>query len=592
MNVVGNNPSGLSRRGLLKSGAALSVSAPFVGAAFASSQELPDVPRNRQLILSGGGEGGRFVAPEVWNGYASGAAGVGLIHEPMAFYNALTDMYTLWLSEGWGYSPDNMGLQIFVRRGVSWSDGTPFGAGDVAFTINALRDAGPAVAASATVAPYVEEAVASNEGEVLVAFKIPAPRFMFNAFVYGFDHGFPILPKHIFEGKDLASFGNFDLARGLPVTTGPWQVVQASPDQIVLDRRDAWWAVEQGVVSALPAVERVVYLPWSDEDEVAKELAGDEIDSATALRPQTIATLLARNPKATTQTGTQPPYGNVDRGPISLYVNCERAPYSDPAVRWAISSFIDRQQVIDDALDGAGSVSGLPMPPYPGLASYVDGVADLLQRSPTTEFDPKKGTGLLTDAGWTKENGVWTKDGQALTVPIEGTEEMAEIGAAVAGQLAAQGIDASFTVASDFLARFVAGEYDAGLAGHHGSFSGDPYYTAALSQTRSDAVPGGRPVNVNRWHNDAYDALVEEMALTAIDHEPQADPEKLLDLWQQAMAIWLPELPEIQLLTSCDRIPLNQTYWTGWPSRGSPTAPASFEHLTLQLVLNGLRAVH
>jgi len=52
-----------------------------------------------------------------------------------------------------------------------------------------------------------------------------------------------------------------------------------------------------------------------------------------------------------------------------------------------------------------------------------------------------------------------------------------------------------------------------------------------LFQRTSEAVPGGRPVNVSRWHNDAYDESVEEMALTPIDHEPQADPEKLLDLW-------------------------------------------------------------
>lgn len=581
-------PARLSRRELVKSGAA-----PLLVPHGSSALDLPAVPRNRQLILRGGGEAGRFVNPGIWNGYAAGAderTGLALLHEPMAFYSALTDMYDLWLSEGWGYNADSTGLQIFVRSGVTWSDGTPFTAADVAFTINALRDAGPAVAASAYFAPFVEEAVASSDTEVLVGFKIPTPRFMFTAFLYRFDEGFPILPKHIFEGQDLATFANFDPARGLPVTTGPWQVVQATADEIVLDRRDSWWAAEQGLVNGLPAVERIVFLPEGDEDQTAEQLAGDEIDSSTDLRPQTIAAVMARNPKVTSFTGSRPPYGSVSRGPISLYLNCGNDPYYEPAVRWALSTFIDRQQLVDTALDGAGTVAAVPMPPFAGLKPYIDGVADLFQQPPTPGFAPDQGAGLLTTVGWTTENRIWTKNGKPLTVPIAGTAAMADIGQAVADQLKAQGVDASFEVAPDLATRLQAGDYDAALSGHDGSINGDPYYTAALYQAESVAVPDGRPVNITGWLDYAYDALVEEMALTPIDHEPQADPEKLLDLWQQAMAIWSPALPAIPLLEAYDRVPLNQTYWSGWPSSGDPSTPPAFWHRTFQLVLNRLRA--
>jgi peptide/nickel transport system substrate-binding protein len=484
-----------------------------------------------------------------------------------------------------------MRLRILVRRGVTWSDGRPFSAEDVAFTINAVRDGGAGVDASAYVAPLVEEVVATSAGEVQIRFKIPAARFMFDVFIYAFDRGWPILPKHIFDGQDLASFGNFDPARGLPVTTGPWQVVDASPERIVLDRRDSWWAVDQGLSNALPEVERIVYLPWSSEDEIAAQVNGNEIDSSDGLRPQTIATILGQNPRVTTFTGSRAPFGSVGRGPISLFVNCARDSFADPMVRWAFSAFIDRQQLIGDSLDGAGTISALPMPPFTGLMMYIDGVAELLRQYPTTEFDPEKGAALLMDAGWVKEDGNWAKDGQALTVPIIASEAMAGIGQAVADQLTAQGIEASFSVAPDLLARLESGDYDAAIFGHEGSYSGDPYYTAALYQTRSEVVPGGRPVNVSRWPNAAYDALVEEMALTSIDHEPQADPEKLLDLWQQAMAIWLPELPAIHLLESYDRTPMNQTYWTGWPSTGDPFSNGVFKDRSFQLVLNRLSSV-
>ena len=80
-------------------------------------------------------------------------------------------------------------------------------------------------------------------------------------------------------------------------------------------------------------------------------------------------------------------------------------------------------------------------------------------------------------------------------------------------------------------------------------------------------------------------------ALTPIGHEPQADPEKLLDPWQRAMAIWLPELPEIQLQESYHRIPLNLTCWTRWPAESDPYTNSAFWHLMFPLVLNELKAV-
>ncbi len=100
--------------------------------------------------------------------------------------------------------------------------------------------------------------------DVLLTFKIPAPRFMY-FMTYKYDIGFYIVPKHIFEGQDWTTFENFDIAAGLPVTTGPWKVILTSAEQKIIDRRDSWWAVDQGLVPALPAVERIIYLPFAPE---------------------------------------------------------------------------------------------------------------------------------------------------------------------------------------------------------------------------------------------------------------------------------------------------------------------------------------
>ena len=56
------------------------------------------------------------------------------------------------------------------------------------------------------------------------------------------------------------------------------------------------------------------------------------------------------------------------------------------------------------------------------------------------------------------------------------------------------------------------------------------------------------------------------------------------------MALWLPALPNIQIQEWYHRIPMNQTYWTGWPTKDNPYVNGAFWHLTFQLVLNQLKA--
>jgi len=73
--------------------------------------------------------------------------------------------------------------------------------------------------------------------------------------------------------------------------------------------------------------------------------------------------------------------------------------------------------------------------------------------------------------------------------------------------------------------------------------------------------------------------------VTAMDDKP-----KLTPLFRQAMEIWLPDLPDIQLTEFYHRIPMNTTYWKNWPTAENPYINGAFWHLTYQLVLNNLEA--
>ena len=87
-----------------------------------------------------------------------------------------------------------------------------------------------------------------------------------------------------------------------------------------------------------------------------------------------------------------------------------------------------------------------------------------------------------------------------------------------------------------------------------------------------------------RWRNADYDALVDEMGRTAPD-----DP-RLAELFREAMAIWLDEMPSVPLLQWYHRIPHNETYWKNWPSQDNPYINSAYWHRTWLLVLLGLEA--
>jgi peptide/nickel transport system substrate-binding protein len=554
--------------------------------AAAPAGQLTQKPRNRTLFLMWSGREGKYVDHELWNGYAVGANhqnGLGILHEPLAFFSAFAGKEILWLAESYKYSPDFKELTIKTRSGITWSDGTPFSANDVAFTIEGLKRQGAKVRWGIDVQQFVDSATATDANTVLVKFKVPAPRF-FDLLTYKFDIGVYIVPKHIFEKQDdWSSFTNFDLAKGLPLTTGPWKVVFAAPDQKVIDRRDDWWAVKAGLAQ-LPKVERIVYLPNTGETQMAQAYITNQIDCSLDLRPNTIKTVLAQNPKIITHSGRELPYGYVDWWPTSLYLNNEKEPWNDKDVRWAISYFIDRKQVVEVGYGGAGTISKLPMPTYKPLLPYFDVVKDLLEKYDTTKFDPAAGHELLVKKGWKRGgDGFYNDDkGNRVKLEIGGSQIFADIGPVITEQLKRQGIDANYIMPPDMGQRFQRGDYTGNLSGHGGSVN-DPYRTLRLYQSASLAVPGSHQSNFSRWKNADYDKIVDQVYSTPMD-----DQKKLLDLFRQAMQIWLPELPDIQITEWYHRIPMNTTYWTGWPTKDDPYVNGAFWHLTFQLILNRL----
>jgi peptide/nickel transport system substrate-binding protein len=577
----------LPRRDAIKAGLAAGTAA-MLPAGIAGAQQAT-VPRNKTLILiKNGGRDGRWIDHELWNPYCIGANhqnGPNIICEPLAYYSAFADKWYMWLAESYQFTPDFKQLTIKTRQGINWSDGTPFSAEDVAYTFNALRDLGPKVRWGIDVNLALDHASAPDPNTVVLNFKIPAPRFFFFV-TYKYDIGVYIVPKHIFQGQDWTSFKHFDLSKGWPVTTGPWKVVEATEAQKIFERRDSWWAADRNL-APMPAMLRSIWLPNTGEQATAQAMIINQSDTAYDMQPSSFPTMFRGNPKIITHTGQKPPYGYVDWWPLSLYVNNQSAPFDDKDVRWALSYYIDRNQLVQVGFLGASQVSALPMPPYPPLLPYFAAVKDLLAKYDTLEFNPKKGDALLAAKGFRKQGGKWTgPDGRPLTLAIisaAGGTFGPVTGPVVSEMVRRHGIDASMALPPDFNDRFSKGQYVGSIYGHGGSIR-EPYDTLRLYQSASIAVPGAHAVNFSRWKNAEYDKIVDEVYIT--------DPEnvaRLKDLFRAAMEIWLPELPDIQLVQNHHRIPMNTTYWKNWPTAQNPYINGASWHLTFPLVLWNLQ---
>jgi peptide/nickel transport system substrate-binding protein len=585
-----SNPAhlGANRRDVIKGGLAVATAA-MLPAGLADAQTEAAIPRDKTLILIGiNSRDGRWVDHELWNPYAIGANhqnGPNLIYEPLAYYSAFADKWYMWLAESYKFTPDFKQLTIKTRQGVKWSDGTPFSAEDVAYTFNMLRDLGPKAKWGIDVNQALDKATVTDPNTVVLDFKIPSPRFFFFV-TYKYDIGVYIVPKHIFEGQDWTSFKAFDTAKGWPVTTGPWKVTASSLQQKIFDRRDSWWAAEQKL-APMPQVLRNIWLPQVGEQETAQAQITNAVDFGGPLEPATFPTVLRQNPKVTTYTGRKPPYGYVDWWPISLYVNNDVSPFNDKDVRWALSYYTNRQQIINVGYLGAETISTLPMPPYKPLLPYFDAVKDLLKKYNTIEFDPKKGNALLEAKGFKKKGGKWEMpDGKPFTLAIIGFGgALASIGPVLSTELKRQGIDTSIAMPPDFDNRFQKGDYVGAIYGHGGSIR-EPYDTLRLYQGKSIAVPGAHLVNFSRWKNADYDKIVDEVYIT--------DPEnvkRLQELFRAAMEIWLPDLPDIQLVQNYHRLPFNETRWKNYPTETNAYINGASWHLTFAMVLWNVQQV-
>jgi ABC-type transport system substrate-binding protein len=256
-----------------------------------------------------------------------------------------------WLAEDWDISADGTTVNFTIRSGVTWHDGEPLDAEDVAFSFNYWKNA-PEDANYWSFLQHMESATA--DGDVVSVVMDDAWSFVLQ--ILG--HEVYILPQHIREGVD-ADDDRWDDATNVTAHTGsgPFKFVSRTPDEFTdLERNDDWWGPDNPYVGQLPSITDVRIDVVRGQDARILAMRNGEADSERYEVFGPYVTTILDAPELDLVTGVTSQWDYV------LGFNTTATGFDDLNVRRAISYAMDREYLVNVGRLGFGTATNSTIP--------------------------------------------------------------------------------------------------------------------------------------------------------------------------------------------------------------------------------------
>ncbi len=425
------------------------------------------------------------------------------------------------LAESWTVIDDNT-WEFKLRQGVKFHDGSEFTAEDVLFSLKRVPEAsGPSSPTTQNIRRVVD-AVAVDPYTVRVTTNGPAPTL-----INDFNRFFIVSHKAAadFSTRETAESG-FNSGKAT-IGTGPYKFVSWTPkDQLVIERFDDYWG------GAEPW-ERVVFKEVSNDAARVAQLKAGQLDLIVRVPAADVATLRT-DPQLTVETTDTIYVFNVE---FDMREKTPRVtardgsaidgnPFLDPKVREAVSLAIDREAMVEIAMEGLGSVANQFVPP--SIFGYNEAL-------PQLETDTNHAKELLAEAGYPdgfKVSMAFTND------RLPGDRQ---VGTAVAQMLARIGIEveADAQPIATFLPKRNAGEFSMAMMGM-GTPTGEALGGLnAFVHTRDTEKQLGT-FNWSGYSNPEIDRLIQEGGL-------ELDVDKRRAMLGEALAIMAAERSHVPI---------------------------------------------
>ncbi|MFK7858494.1 MAG: ABC transporter substrate-binding protein [Granulosicoccus sp.] len=362
------------------------------------------------------------------------------------------------LASSWTVSDDALIYTFQLVDGVTFHDGSTMDAEDVAASLRRVQDEQTGSPLASRVSPVTGITVVDPQTLQLTLDK------PFAAILSSLS-SIAIVPAEL--EKDTEKL------QQTPIGTGPFQFDEWQPNShISLRKFDEYRLMDQ------PALEevRINFVPESATRQVG--IASGEYDLLPGIDPATALQLKA-SPTVTVQETRDVAY-------TLLGMNTSRPPLDNPLVRQAVNTLLDRQEIIDGALFGAGVPAG---PLSPALATWALDTDQF--ECYTRDVDAAKT--LL------KEAGVQTPlELSILVLPRQDARDIAQV---IQQQLAAG--DISVTLLNKEIGEFVQdwknSDFDMFVSANGGSPDPDEYFYRTFRTGGSTNVFKYSDAEVDQW---------------------------------------------------------------------------------------------
>lgn len=269
------------------------------------------------------------------------------------------------LAVRWEISPDGLDYTFYLRE-AAFSDGSAISADDVAFSLLRMRD-DPEAAYSAAVTE-LQDAWAEDDRTLRLRLATPNMSFL---------ESLEMCFLGVVSRTDVEHRGSIDAFSGVPVTSGPYRVVEwRRNDRLILEANPHYWREGYPLNDGAELIEVV------DVNTRIAMLYAGEVD---AVREVNFASMNALNANPSFEVPIEP----AQRVNIIL-LNHQRPPFNDQRVREAAAMALDMERMAKVMTRGlAGAANSL----LPYQLKFYD--PDL----PTWPYDPDRARALIDDAG-------------------------------------------------------------------------------------------------------------------------------------------------------------------------------------------------
>jgi len=278
------------------------------------------------------------------------------------------------LATDWRFAEDNT-LDLNIRQGVKFHDGSALSADDVVYTINMAANPESKVATPSNYA-WIDKAEKTGDFAVRIHMKKPTPAALeYLAMVT------PIHPKAYREKVGPEGFS------AKPIGAGPYKIIKNDQGkEVVFERFEEYWA---GSPKGKPAIKTLQVRFVPDLATSVTELLAQKADWIWNINPDQMDSI-NKMPflQAVRQESMRVGYLSIDAAGRSGAGN----PLTNLKVRQAIWHAVNRQEFADKLVGGGSRV-----PPAPCFPSQFGCDAAAAVKY---DYDPAKAKALMAEAGF------------------------------------------------------------------------------------------------------------------------------------------------------------------------------------------------